>query len=323
MVQVQRQLQNPVNGRFVPNNRGNPNGVFTPQANRARIAARLAFGIKSSAPVLPGIESHKEWQQHLNGYIAVHSPVGIPEHDCVEGIANCWWKLRRQRRWLTGKTLTELYHTATLQPPMVRKHIERLLGDPVIMRTLDDDIEVSDLDSENTQNDEFRPDAGWWNKVMDGSLNKTIPHNEALWLIEYLATEVSRHTDEQNETYTVVEEPGAQIVQIPDGPVTVRSIRTQLKQMDNAAEGLVTDIISTARAKAAEDAEADRLAEIEARRFITEHLIPCESTVNSALWLEKSILSALTRYTNLLRDLQDERLGRVRPSLDVNIAEAS
>src|SRR3954462_9198499 len=58
-------------------------------------------GIRSPAPVVPGIESQEEWERHLAGVLESLSPEGHLEVVLAERVALFSWRLHRVTRYET------------------------------------------------------------------------------------------------------------------------------------------------------------------------------------------------------------------------------
>src|ERR671920_75248 len=58
-------------------------------------------GIRSPAPVVPGIESQEEWERHLAGVLDSLSPEGHLEVVLAERVALFSWRLQRVTRYET------------------------------------------------------------------------------------------------------------------------------------------------------------------------------------------------------------------------------
>jgi hypothetical protein len=74
------------------NNGRRKRGQRTPQGQQRQIAARVSNGVRFQNPVLPGVESEREWQTHLASLEEALQPVGAWERLCVYRIALSAWK---------------------------------------------------------------------------------------------------------------------------------------------------------------------------------------------------------------------------------------
>ena len=59
-------------------------------------------GISSPAPVVPGFENRKDWQEHREGILENLSPVGHLEVTLAERVALLSWRLHRVTRYESG-----------------------------------------------------------------------------------------------------------------------------------------------------------------------------------------------------------------------------
>jgi hypothetical protein len=58
-------------------------------------------GIRSPAPVVPGVEKQADWEEHRDGVIENLSPVGHLEEVLAERVALLAWRLHRLTRYET------------------------------------------------------------------------------------------------------------------------------------------------------------------------------------------------------------------------------
>jgi hypothetical protein len=63
-------------------------------------------GIRSPAPVVPGLEKPEDWQEHREGVLESLSPVGHLELVLAERVALLSWRLHRVTRYETGAITT-------------------------------------------------------------------------------------------------------------------------------------------------------------------------------------------------------------------------
>src|SRR5215212_11734984 len=89
--------------------RGGPNGG--PSTREGKEIARwnaTRHGIRSPAPVVPGVEKIEEWEEHRDGVLDSLSPVGHLEFVLAERVALLSWRLHRVTRYETESIA--LYH---------------------------------------------------------------------------------------------------------------------------------------------------------------------------------------------------------------------
>ena len=59
-------------------------------------------GIRSPAPVVPGVEKAEDWEEHRDGVLKSLAPVGHLEFTLAERVALISWRLHPVRRFETG-----------------------------------------------------------------------------------------------------------------------------------------------------------------------------------------------------------------------------
>jgi len=74
-------------------------GPKTARGKAASSRNAVKHGVLSIAPVLPGVESREEWEEHRAGIVASLAPVGYFENLIAERIALLAWRLRRVVRY--------------------------------------------------------------------------------------------------------------------------------------------------------------------------------------------------------------------------------
>jgi len=73
-----------------------------PQTPRAKDAVKFnatQHGLRSDAPVIPGLESFEGWRHHRDGIIKSLQPEGHLETELAEQIASLLWRKRRVSRY--------------------------------------------------------------------------------------------------------------------------------------------------------------------------------------------------------------------------------
>ncbi len=64
----------------------------------------VAHGLTSDRPVIPGMESEEQYEQHLAGITDNLAPDGRLEEELAERVASLLWRLRRVTRYETATT---------------------------------------------------------------------------------------------------------------------------------------------------------------------------------------------------------------------------
>ena len=78
-----------------------------PRTARGKAASRsnaVKHGLRSDAPVIPGLEDFDEWDQFRDGILASYAPEGELETENARRIASLLWRLRRAGRYETEMT---------------------------------------------------------------------------------------------------------------------------------------------------------------------------------------------------------------------------
>jgi hypothetical protein len=81
--------------------RGQGGGPKTAKGKAASSRDALKHGLRSDAPIIPGLESFDEWERHRAGFVASFEPEGGFETFLAERIASLAWRLKRVPRYET------------------------------------------------------------------------------------------------------------------------------------------------------------------------------------------------------------------------------
>jgi hypothetical protein len=82
----------------VPVHRGGPQ---TPEGKEVARWNATRHGISSPAPVVPGLETEGDWQEHRAAILEHYSPEGALQFELAERVAVLTWRLRRVTRYET------------------------------------------------------------------------------------------------------------------------------------------------------------------------------------------------------------------------------
>jgi hypothetical protein len=82
----------------VPVSRGGPQ---TPEGKEVARWNATRHGISSPAPVVPGLETEGDWQEHRAAILEHYSPEGALQFELAERVALLTWRLRRVTRYET------------------------------------------------------------------------------------------------------------------------------------------------------------------------------------------------------------------------------
>jgi hypothetical protein len=89
---------------LVPSGQSNGASVGGPRTEEGKEVARwnaTRHGIRSPAPVVPGVEKKEDWEQHREGVLESLSPEGHLELVLADRVALLLWRLHRVNRYET------------------------------------------------------------------------------------------------------------------------------------------------------------------------------------------------------------------------------
>lgn len=143
-----------------------PGGPATEVGKEVTRLNAVRHGIRSLAPVVPGIEAHEDWERHLSGTLESLEPEGHLESVLAERVALYLWRLNRVDRYETEsialsqeKTEDDLadrrrfasYVLGAAHPKIVRGNLEHARGEHRLLRRLPklpDDKRLSSFDAD-------------------------------------------------------------------------------------------------------------------------------------------------------------------------------
>ena len=64
----------------------------------------VTHGMRSTSPVIDGMEDQQDWERHLDGIVESLSPEGALEQTLAERVASLFWRLQRVIRHETAAT---------------------------------------------------------------------------------------------------------------------------------------------------------------------------------------------------------------------------
>lgn len=82
-------------------NRGPSGGPSTQEGKEIARWNATRHGMRSPAPVVPGVEKLEDWEEYRNGMLEDLAPVGHLEHTLAERVALLSWRLQRVTRYET------------------------------------------------------------------------------------------------------------------------------------------------------------------------------------------------------------------------------
>ncbi len=273
-------------------------------------------GIRSPAPVVPGIEAQEDWERHLKGILESLAPEGHLETVLAERVALLSWRLHRVTR----------YETESIA--LAR---EKMAEDLARARRFDPDSSGPG-DPEVAQASLKRAQAYYrllkrFPKLNDDKKLSASDAQNILW-------DVAEHTDAASEGEVEVEDllenlslpglPGGFSSWEEDDDWSVGMVRTGIEAIASSADRDGPEAVLEAatrdaqwKAKTAKQ-EADK-AERDLERMSRERLLPDEKTLEKVARYEAHLSRLLHKTLHELEALQTRRLGGSAPLARLDI----
>jgi hypothetical protein len=268
-------------------------------------------GIRSPAPVVPGVERKEDWEEHREGVLESLAPEGHLEFVLAERVALLSWRLNRVTRYETESIALS---QEKMEDDLADK---RRFGSYVLAPNHPEDVRSAVLDARRIQRvmKQFR-------KLPDG---KRLTGPDAGGIIEL----IWRGVDEEVE---------AEEVRLPeeipdwaglDGDIyewdgwTVSLVRGCISAIASAAEEDEEELIEGAIERARLDiisakAAAERV-EQDLRRMSRERLLPDEKTLEKVARYEAHLSRLFHKALHELEAMQTRRLGGSAPLARVDV----
>ena len=271
-------------------------------------------GMRSTAPVVPGIERAEDWERHLAGTLDSLSPEGHLEAVLAERVALLAWRLHRATRYET-ESIALYQEKAEDDLARERRYESHVLG-PAHPENVRDDLQFARANHRLLKR---------FPKLPDG-------RKLSLFDAELILLAVAEHTDaaEEEDSTEILER--VSIPGVPDGAQaredfdgwTAGAVRAGIKAVAEATgedpEGLLR--FATAAAKRAiigKEQAAGRVA-ADLERMSRERLLPRVEVMEKVARYEAHLSRLLYRAMHELEALQTRRRGGIAPlaRLDVD-----
>jgi hypothetical protein len=270
-------------------------------------------GIRSPAPVVPGVEKAEDWEEHRDGILESLCPEGHLELVLAERVALLSWRLHRVTRYETEAGA--LYQERAEDDLAKRRRFESGPDHPDAVR--------SNAKSAKEEHRLFQRFA----KMED---DKPLSSSEA----EAILWDVAEHTDAVAEGEVETEHllEGLSLSGVPQGISAwegfdgwtaglVRSITEKIAQTtDEEPEELLEAAIRSARWRAERTRLEAEKVERDLRNLARERLLPDEKTLEKIARYEAHLSRGLYKALHELEALQTRRSGGSAPlaRLDVD-----
>jgi hypothetical protein len=294
---------------LVPSETGGPR---TEEGKEVVLWNATRHGIRSPAPVVPGIERTEDWEAHRDGVLESLSPEGHLELVLAERVALLSWRLNRVTRF---ETLTIALSQEKMEDDLADK---RRFGSYVLGPSHPEDVRGALQDALRAQ-----PLIKRFPKLPD---DKGLPGPDAASILDLVWGQVD-------------EEVVAEEVQMPEAIPKWASLDEYMAEWDGWTVSLVRECISAIASAAKEDQEAlveaatesarldiistksaGERVEQDLARMSRERLLPDEKTLEKVARYEAHLSRLFHKALHELEALQVRRAGGVAPlaRLDVD-----
>jgi hypothetical protein len=291
-----------------------------PKTDEGKEVARwnaTRHGIRSPAPVVPGVEKQEDWEEHRDGVLDSLSPVGHLEFVLAERVALLSWRLHRVTRYET--------ESIALYQEKAQEDLAKQRGRPFsdVSGPASAEVVRSNLKSARTDLKLLKRFA----KAGDDESLSGLDAANILW-------EVAEHTDAVAEGEAEAEEllENLSVPGLKDGSSpeefegwSAGLLRRAVEQITSTADREGPEAVLEAAMRSAEwkAKEAKRNAEEVERdlaRMARERLLPDEKTLEKVARYEAHLSRLLFKALHELEALQVRRSGGAAPlaRLDVD-----
>ncbi len=263
-------------------------------------------GIRSPAPVVPGLEKPEDWQEHRTGVLESLSPEGHLEGVLAERVALLSWRLHRVTRYETAaiaisqEKIEEDVHSrgrllrSVHDNPYAATHPEDIRGEASLYRNTHKALErFPSLDADKTLRG---PDAS---AVMWGALMAARKASG-----EEIGEDILTSLPEGSDIY----EPPA---------MSVRAVRACVEEIASRVgadpDELLEAATEEARYEARKAAGRKERMEEEVSRLERERILPSDGTLHKVARYEAHLWRQLAQALHELEALQARRSGRGAP----------
>jgi len=292
---------------------GDPNGG--PSTREGKEVARwnaTRHGIRSPAPVVPGVEKAEEWEDHRDGVLDSLSPVGHLEFVLAERVALLSWRLHRVIRYETESIA--LYQERVEDDLARERRFESGPDHPEVVR--------SNAKSDRDDHRLLRRFA----KMEDDKPLSALDADSVIWGAMECADKVAEGEVDPEDLLGRVSVPG-----LPDSDSwegykgwTAGLVRAVIEKIAKATDEESEELLEAATKDARFKMERTKLeaekVERDLRNMARERLLPDEKTLEKVARYEAHLSRGLYKTLHELEALQVRRAGGAAPlaRLDVD-----
>jgi hypothetical protein len=269
-------------------------------------------GIRSPAPVVPGVEKAEDWEEHRGGVLESLSPEGHLELVLAERVALLSWRLNRVTRYETEA---------------IALYQERLEEDLAQERRFDSGPDHPEAVRSNAKSarEEHRL-LKRFVKMEDGKPLSSSDADTVIWSAVECADKVAEGEIDPEELLESISAPG-----LPDSDSwegyegwTAGTVRAVLENIAQATDEEPEELLEAATRNARFKAERTRLeaekVERDLKHMARERLLPDDKTLEKIARYEAHLSRLLHKSLHELEALQIRRSGGAAPlaRLDVD-----
>jgi hypothetical protein len=272
----------------------------------------IRHGIRSPAPVVPGMEKQEDWEQHRDGVLENISPEGHLEFVLAERVALLSWRLHRVTRYETEAIA--LYQEKVEDDLAEKRRFGSGLNHPEAVRS-----DVKRAEQEHRLLKRFA-------KMEDDKSLSAFDAEAVIWDAVECADKVDEgeiDPEELLESVSVSGLPDSNSWESYEGWTagTVRAVIEKIAQAtDEEPEELLEAATRSARYKAERAKLEAEKVEQDLRRLSRERLLPDDKTLEKVARYEAHLSRGLYKALHELEALQVRRQGGAAPlaRLDVD-----
>ena len=268
-------------------------------------------GIRSPAPVVPGVEKAEEWEEHRDGVLDNLSPVGHLEFVLAERVALLSWRLNRVTRF---ETESIALYQERIEEDLAR---ERRFGSHVLGADNPEEVRWKLKDAQRTHRT--------LKKLPGLPAEKHLSGGDAAGVLWGISAYIEDEDLEKVEPPSGVPEwAGVEGDTAEWDGWTVRMVREYIDSMASAAGESPEELLEAATEKARLDVISAKQAlervEKDLERMSRERLLPRVETLEKVSRYEAHLSRGLYKALHELEALQVRRQGGAAPlaRLDVD-----
>jgi len=269
-------------------------------------------GIRSPAPVVPGVEKAEEWEEHRDGILKSLSPEGHLEFVLAERVALLSWRLHRVIRYETESIA--LFQERVEDDPARERRFESGPDHPEVVRS-----------NAKSAKEEYRL-LKRFAKMEDDKPLSALDADSVIWDAMGCADKVAEGEVDPEELLEGVSVPG-----LPDSDSwegyegwTAGLVRAVIEAIAKATNEVSEELLEAATRSARFKVERAKLeaekVERDLRNMARERLLPDEKTLEKVARYEAHLSRGLYKALRELEALQVRRAGGAAPlaRLDVD-----